>query len=214
MNFNQVFWILPGSNLACCCVAGQQSGMNTVVVCGLCILLGDVLLCSMLWAALVWLRCSSCAGLEGVWAFSAVRWATLHLFTSRLADGKPRTVLLKFVALLCLLSPTLESGHTLMGAPSRPGSGPVPGLSAFLQNQVTSVLACIIWELGFSTDGKMKKTNSKVNSCQLLLRLLKYFRPDTLYIIAAFTFLIMAVICESEVPCCVWTFSLVSKHWV
>lgn len=184
-------------------MAGQQSGMNKVVVCVLGILLVDVLLCSALWTALVRLRCSSCAGLEGVLAFSAVRWATLHLFSSRLTDGKPRTVLLKFVALLCLLSPTLESGRTLIGAPSRPGSAPVPGLSVLLQNQATSVLACVIWELGFSTDGKMKKTNSKVNSSQLLLRLLKYFQPDTLYIIAAFTFLIMAVICESEVSCCV-----------
>lgn len=181
--------------------------MNKVVVCGLAILLVDVLLCSAMWAALVRLRCFSCAGLEGVWAFSAVRWATLHLFTSRLTDGKLRTVVPKLVALLCLLLPALESGRTLIGAPSRPGSGPVPGLSVLLQNQVISVLVCVIWELVFSTDGK--KTNSRANSSQLLLRLLKYFQPDTLYIIAAFTFLMLAVICESEVPCFVSNISLI-----
>lgn len=173
--------------------------MNLVVLCGLAILLVDVSLYVALWATLVQLQCSSCAGLEGVWAFGAVRWATLHLFTSRLTDGKPRTVLLKFVALLCLLSPTVESCRGLLGAPSRPG---LAGFSVLLQTQVTSVLTCVFWELCFSAGGKMKKTNSKANSSQLLWRLLKYFQPDTLYIIAAFTFLLMAVICESEVLCC------------
>lgn len=203
MNSDQVFWIFPGSDSACCCVSGpQRAMMNKVVVSGLGILLADALLCSALWAALVRLPCSCWATLEGVWAFSAVRWATLHLFTSRLTDGKPRTVLVKFVALLCLLSPTLESGRALMGAPSKPGSGPIPGFGVLLQSQAASVLACVIWELWLS-DGKLKKTSSKVNSSQLFLRLLRYFRSDTLYIIAAFTFLIMAVVCESEVLHCV-----------
>lgn len=195
VNFNQVFGIVPGSDSAGC------SGMNRVVLCGLGILLLDVLLYSAQWAALVQLQFSSCAGLEGVWAFGAVRWATLHLFASSMTDGKPRTVLLKFVALLCLLSPTVESGRALLGAPTRPG---VPGFSVLLQVQVTSVLACLFWELCFSArGGKMKETSGKANSSQLLWRLLKYFQPDTLYIIAAFTFLLMAVICESAVPCCV-----------
>lgn len=174
--------------------------MNKVVVCGLGILLVDVLLYSALWAALVQLQCSSCARLEGVWAFSGVRWATLYFITSTLTDGEPRTVLVKFVALLCLISPTLESCRALLGASSRPG---LPGFSELLQIQATSVLTCLFWELCFSAGGKMKKTDSQATARQLLWRLLKYFRPDTLYIIAAFTFLLMAVICECEVLCCV-----------
>lgn len=185
--------------------------MHRLVLCGLGILLVDVLLHSALWAALVQLQCSRCAKLEGVWAFGAVRWCVLHLFTSRLAGGKPRTVLLKFVALLGLLSPTVESCRALLGAPSGPE---VPGFSLILQVQVTSALTCLFWELCFSTDAKRKKTDSEANSSQLLWRLLTYFQPDTLHIIAAFTFLLMAVICESEQPCCVWVIRLILlKHF-
>lgn len=183
--------------------------MNKMVPCGLVILLLDVLLHHALWAVLVQLQCSGCATLEGVWAFGAVRWATLHLFASRLTEGRSRTVLGKFVALLCLLSPTLETCRGLLGSPSRPA---VPGFSLLLQVQVISALTCLFWEVCFSADGRMKKAESKANSRQLLWRLLKYFRPDTLYIIAAFTFLLMAVVCESEASCCVETSaSFVSK---
>lgn len=178
--------------------------MNQVLACGLVVLLLDVLLHSAQWAALVQLHCSSCARLEGVWALAAVRWATLHLITSRLTDGKVRTVLWKFVALLSLLPPTMGSCRALLEAPSRPG---VPGFSSILQVQVTSALTCLFWEVCFSGGGRRKEAEGGANSRQLLWRLLKYFQPDTLYIIAAFTFLLMGVICECQVPRCVLS------HW-
>lgn len=172
--------------------------MNEVVVSGIGILLFDAVLWSALWAGLVLLRCSSCGGLEGLWAFSAVRWAILRYFTFRLTDGKPQAVLLRLGVLLCLLSPVFESGRMLMAAPLEPHSGPFPGLNMLLQGMVSSVLACTVWELGLSADRNVKRPSKKVNARQLLFRMLEYFKPDTLYIIAAFTFLVMGVICKSE----------------
>lgn len=173
--------------------------MREVAVCGLFILLFDAVLCSALWVELVLLKCSSCGGLAGMWAFGAVRWAILRVFTSALTDGKPPGELSRLVALLCLLSPVIESGRILMVPPSEPYMGPPLDFSMLLLGQVSSSLACVVWEKGLCADGKMKKDNNKQNARQLLLRVLKYFRPDSLYLIAAFSFLILGVVCKCEV---------------
>lgn len=173
--------------------------MREVAACGLFIVLFDMVLCLALWAGQVLLACSSCGGLAGVWACGAVKWAILHVFTSVLTDGKPEAVLRRFVALLCLLSPVFESGRILMAPPSEPYTGPSPDLSMLLLGQMSSSLACVVWENGLSGDGKMRKDNSNLDAGRLLMRMLKYFNPDTLYLIAAFTFLILGVVCKCEI---------------
>ncbi|XP_044035949.1 antigen peptide transporter 2 [Siniperca chuatsi] len=173
--------------------------MREVAACALFILLFDMVLCLALWAGLVLLKCSSCGGLAGVWAFGAVKWASLHVFTSVLTDGKPQAVLCRLVALLCLLSPVFESGRILM-APSEPYMGPPPDLSMLLLGPMASSLACVVWEKGLCGDGKMRKDDNKLDTRRLLMRMLKYFRPDTLYLIAAFSFLILGVICDTFIP--------------
>lgn len=171
--------------------------MREVVVSGLFILLFDAVLCSALWAGLVLLKCSSCGGLAGVWAFGALKWAILCVFTSVLTDGKPQGELSRLVALLCLLSPVIETGRILVVPPSELYMGPPLDFSMLLLGLVSSSLACVVWEKGLCA-GKIKKDNSKQNTKQLLLRVLKYFRPDSLYLIAAFSFLILGVFCKCE----------------
>ncbi len=173
--------------------------MREVVACGLFILLFDIVLSLAVWAGLVLLACSSCGGLAGVWAFGAVRWAILHVFTSVLTDGKPEAVIRRFVALLCLLSPVIESGRILTAPPSEPYMGPSPDLSVLLLGQMSSLLACVVWEKGLCGDGKRRKDSSKLDARRLLMRMLKYFRPDTLHLIAAFSFLILGVVCKYEI---------------
>lgn len=174
--------------------------MNEVAACGFLVLLFDVVLCSALWAALLLLRCSSC-GLAGVWTFAAVKWACLHVFTSALTDRKPPAVIRRLVALLCLLSPVIESGRLLMAPPSAPYTGPSTDLSVLLLGPVSCSLACVVWEKGLCGDGKMKKGGgSEPDSRRLLMRMLKYFRPDVMYLIAGFTFLILGVVCDSFIP--------------
>lgn len=171
-----------------------------MAVCGSFILFFDLVLSSALWAGLVLLECSSCGGLAGVWAFGAVKWAALHFFTLTLTDGKPEAVLCRLVALLCLLSPAFESGRILMAPPSEPYTGPTPNLSMLLLGPLSSLMACMIWEKGLCGDGKMKKDNQNLDTRRLLMRVLKYFRPDVLYLIAAFSFLILGVICDTFIP--------------
>lgn len=173
--------------------------MNQVVVSGIFTLLFDAVLCLALWAGLALLQCSSCGGLAGVWAFGAAKWAILCYFTRILSDGKPQAVLSRLVALLCLLSPVLESGRFLVAPPSEPYMGPSPDLSMLLLGLMSSLLACVIWEIGLSANGKMKNSNNKLDARRLLMRMLEYFKPDKLYIIAAFGFLILAVICKCEI---------------
>lgn len=190
---------VPGSDSASCSLTLHQRKMREVTVCALFILLFDAVLCVALWAGLVLLKCSSYGGLEGVWAFGAVRWASLHVFTSVLTDGKPQAVLRRWVALLCLLSPVFETGRVFMAPPSEPYTGPSPDPSMLLLGPMSSSLACVIWEKGLCGDSKPRKDDIKLNARRLLVRLLKYFKPDTFYLIAAFTFLILGVICKYEI---------------
>ncbi|XP_028287889.1 antigen peptide transporter 2 [Parambassis ranga] len=172
--------------------------MSEVTICGLFILLFDVVLCSAPWAGLLLLQCSSWGGLAGVWAFGAVKLVSLHVFTFVLTDGKPQPELLRLVLLLCLLSPVFESGRFLMAPPSEPYTGPSPDLTRLVLGPMASLLACVVWEKGLC--GKTKKNDSMPDARRLLIRMLKYFRPDSLYLVAAFGFLILGVICDTFIP--------------
>ncbi|KAM6964438.1 antigen peptide transporter 2 [Tautogolabrus adspersus] len=172
--------------------------MREVATCGLMILLFDGVLCLALWVGLMLLKCPSCGGLVAVWAFGAVKWVALHVFTSTLTDGKPPAVLRRFVALLCLLYPVFESGQILMAPPSGPSISLCPDLGMLLLGAVSSSLVCVIWETGLCGDGKVKK--DQLDSRRLLLRVLKYFKADTLYLVAAFSSLILGVFCDTYIP--------------
>lgn len=169
--------------------------MKEVLVCGLFILFFDAVLCLALWVGLVLLKCSTCGGLAGVWVFGAVKWAILHVFTRVLTDGKPPGELSRLVILVCLLTPVFESGRILMMPPSETYMGPPYDFSMVLLGLMSSSLACVIWEKGLCADGKVKDNNDQ-NARQLLVRVLKYFKPDSLYLIAAFSFLILGVVCK------------------
>nr|CBN81728.1 TAP2 protein [Dicentrarchus labrax] len=143
--------------------------MNEVAACGCFILLFDAVLGSAQWALLVLLGCSSCGGLEG-----------------RLTDGKPPAVLCRLVALLGLLSPAFESGRFLTAPLSEPYTGPNPDLNVLLLGPMSSSLACVVWEKGLSGQRKTRKVDPKLDAKRLLVRMLKYFKPDTFYLIAAF----------------------------
>uniref|UniRef100_UPI0037E8209C antigen peptide transporter 2 n=1 Tax=Semicossyphus pulcher TaxID=241346 RepID=UPI0037E8209C len=172
--------------------------MKEVAACGLIILLFDAVLCLALWVGLMVLECPSCGGLAGVWAFGAVKLAFLHVLTNILTDGKPQATLRRFVALLCLLSPVFESVQILMAPNPELYMGSSSDLGMLLLGPMSASLACVVWEKGLSGNRKVKKDN--LNARQLLLRVLKYFKPDTLYLIAAFSSLILAVCCDTYIP--------------
>lgn len=152
-----------------------------------------------LWAGLWLRRCAGCGGLAGVWAIGAAKWAALQVFTLALTERKPQAVLCRLVALLCLLSPVYESGRIFMEPPSEPYLGPSPDLNMLLLGPLSSVLACMVWEKGLCGNAKMKKGTVKLDARRLLMRMVKYFKPDTFYLIAAFSFLILGVICKCKI---------------
>ncbi|XP_061564542.1 antigen peptide transporter 2 [Cololabis saira] len=174
--------------------------MRGVLSCGLLVVLGDVVLSSALWAGLLLLGCSGCFGLTAVWAFAAVKWLVLDVLACLLTDGEPPAVLRRFVAALCLLPPAFETGCSLKAPPSDPYAGTPPDFGMLLWGAVSSSLACVVWEMGLCGDGKMGKDKKKVDAKQLFSRVLTYFKPDTFYLIAAFSFLILAVFCDTYIP--------------
>lgn len=169
------------------------------VICGLFILFFDAVLSLALWSALVILKCPGCGGLTGVWFFSAAKWFILYVFTSLLTDGKSHAQLRRLVALLCLLSPVFESGRILVISSSVPYKEPTPDLSMLLVGLVSSSLACLVWENGLCGNEKRTEQTSKLNARRVLLRVVQYFRPDSLHLFAAFSSLILGVVCKWEI---------------
>ncbi|XP_068160765.1 antigen peptide transporter 2 [Antennarius striatus] len=174
--------------------------MTGVIACGAFLLMLDAALCSALWTGLVLLRCSSCGGLPAVWTIGAVKWLILHVFTSTLMEGKRHPILGRLAAHLCLLSPMFESGRILLFPAPEPTMSSGPDFGKLLLRLVSSLLACLVWEMGLRCDGRTKKDNNELNAAHIIIRTLKFFKPDTLYIIAAFTALILAVACDAFVP--------------
>lgn len=178
--------------------------MTQLVTCALFVLLFDMALGWAYWAALLLLGCSSsavsCSGLLGLWCFGAVKWIGLYFVASVLTDGKPQLILQRMVCLLCLLCPVLENGRMLMSQTDRPYLGPPPDLTKVPLSILASLLACLIWEKGLH-DEKMSRKKPQIKGArQMLTRLVKYFKDDVFYLLAAFSALIVGVFCDTYIP--------------
>lgn len=176
--------------------SGSQMKMKEAVVYGISILLFDIILSLAYVTGLVLLQCSGFGGLTVQWAFAVVKWAFLQGFTWVLADAKYQAALSRMVVLLCLLSPVHESSQIFMAPPSEPYREPPADLGRLLFSTACSLFACVVWELGFCSNTKVQTTGHDLSSMRLLVRMVKYFKPDAFYVIAAFIFLILAVICK------------------
>lgn len=173
--------------------------MRETAICGALLLLCDAALSVALRVLLLLLlRAGGHGGLGGVWALGATKWLFLRTLASLLGDGPPRPELWRLVVLLCLLPPVMESGRMLAAPPSEPYMGPSADLGAPLLATFSSALACVAWEKVFCGGGKTTEPGQDIG--RLLVRMLKYFRPDVFYLIAAFSFLILGVVCDSFMP--------------
>lgn len=167
-----------------------------VVVYGISVLLFDTLLSLAFLTVLVLLQFSASGGLPAQWAFAVVKWAFLQGFTWFLTDAKHQALLSRLVALLCLLSPVHESVQLFVAPRSEPYTEPRADLGRLLLGPAVSIVTCVVWEMGVGSKAEVKTSRKPLDSRRLLLRMLKYFQPDALYIIAAFSFLILAVFCK------------------
>lgn len=168
-------------------------GMKTHGILILC----DIMLWLALYTILVLLECTSCGGLAGMWAIGALRWVFLHPLTFILTDGKPQTVTHRWVVLLCILLPVFESGRALTEQRTLSDDrGPFPDPSMVVLALVSSTVACVVWEVIFPDEEGMKEGKKKLDASAVLMRVVRYFRPDTFHLIGAFVSLILGVICE------------------
>ncbi|XP_056153013.1 antigen peptide transporter 2 [Lampris incognitus] len=174
--------------------------MAGMILYGGAILLLDTVLWLALWAGLALSQCISCGGLPGLCAFTAMKWALLHWFTFILTNGKPQCALNRLVALICLLPPVFQIRQMLREHPSGPYSGPSPEPSMLILALVSSLAACVFWEGVLPSVWGMKKGKDKLDAGALLWRVVKYLKPDKLYVTAAFFFLICGVICDTFIP--------------
>lgn len=186
--------VLPG--LCSSNRSGGQMKMKEIVVYGISILLFDIILSLAYVTGLVLLHFSGSGGLRVLWAFAVVKWAFLQGFTWIFADVKCQAVLSRMVVLLCLLSPVCDSLQIFMAPLSEPYREPPADLGRLLLGTACSLFACVVWEMGFWSDTKVQTKSNDLSSRRLLMRVVKYFKPDALYVFAAFTFLILAVICK------------------
>ncbi|KAJ7987546.1 hypothetical protein DPEC_G00327610 [Dallia pectoralis] len=166
------------------------------------VLLCELLLYGSLWTGLVLLEFSSTGGLLGLWTFGLVR-ALIYSFALVLADEKPQSVLTRWVSMLCLLPPVFESGRMAIVPTAATGDpiGAVPDPGTVALAVVSSTVACLAWELGFpDARCNQEKDKKKQEAGVLLMRVVRYCRPDIFYLSAAFLFLGLAVICETCIP--------------
>ncbi|XP_028331989.1 antigen peptide transporter 2 [Gouania willdenowi] len=154
--------------------------------------LSSLLLCSLLLVSSPYFIVSA------LWALAAVKWACLHVFTSFVSDGKPPAALHGLTALLCLLLPVCESGRVLTGTSFQTYSGPSLDLGELLL--VRPACAALAWVLWEGLAGWAEPTIGEQDTTRLLTRVLKYFKADAVYLMAAFTFLILGVVCDTYVP--------------
>ncbi|XP_067100676.1 antigen peptide transporter 2 isoform X1 [Osmerus mordax] len=159
----------------------------------------DLTLWVVFWTWLVLSKFSSSGGLGGLWVLGGLRWICLYSLTLLHTDGKPQPALWRWVTVLCLLPPVFESGRkcVISGSTSDP-HGPIPEPSIALLSLFSSSVACLAWEAVFPEGETRKESKSRV----MLMRVVKYCRPDAFHLTAAFSFLIFGVISDTFIPYC------------
>lgn len=142
-------------------------------------------------------------GVALLWLGACLRCASL-LSVARLAWDRPRPALLRFLAAHALLVPVYETGHRLLrGGGDEPGNGRLVcgGWRAWLTGGAACAAAALFWELtlpGREDGATGEERNQKARV--LFVRVLRLYKPDFLYLLGAFVFLSLSVLCEMSIP--------------
>ncbi|XP_036371981.1 antigen peptide transporter 2a [Megalops cyprinoides] len=144
--------------------------------------------------------------LAQVWVFAGIRWAILRLFCALLPRLLDKAVLHRCVAAICLLGPVYESGLlVLLGMHPENWIGSLSSPGKTLVATAATAIACLFWEVSFPDSYQETCTTSngqetKKRQKAMFMRVIRYSRPDALFLCAAFLFLALAVICEMFIP--------------
>ncbi|KAK6327439.1 hypothetical protein J4Q44_G00030840 [Coregonus suidteri] len=136
-----------------------------------------------------------------LWVVAGIRLVLL-LGLSLLTLGSIKPVFKRWLAVHCFLAPVYETVRLMLyGGSPESAYGSLGGPSLWLLCTAAVAAAALFWETTFpdsngESNGKQKKQKARV----LFMRVLIFYRPDTLLLIGAFIFLSLAVLCEMFIP--------------
>ncbi|KAK3559503.1 hypothetical protein QTP86_013688, partial [Hemibagrus guttatus] len=155
----------------------------------------DLILWLTLFTALLWSQGAFLMNLTWLWVFRAFSWLLLHTVSSATLHKTIHNLLKPWVALLCFVPPVYDMVQTLVLSGGC-GFSPVPVPVMVALSAVTGTLIHLMWDKAFPSKKVKKEQEAKV----LLMRVIRYSKPDYLHLAAAFFFLILAAIFESSIP--------------
>lgn len=163
-----------------------------------CVLCCDLVIWASVWIALLWLDGEGSLDLWCLWALRIISCIVLYSVITLVSDSSIQPLLKRWVALLCFLPPVFDSIQTLLPGTVR-GFSPVPDPGMVILSTATSTLIYMVWELAFPHGGSSKGSRNQKKDEEaraLLMRVIRYSRPDYLHLGAAFLFLSLAALCE------------------
>ncbi|KAJ8000102.1 hypothetical protein DPEC_G00201360 [Dallia pectoralis] len=147
------------------------------------------------------ITCDGFGDLINVWIVAFIR-LVLHVIVFLTTLGSIKPMFKRWLAAHCLLAPFYETGRLMLhGSSPESTYGPLGGPRLWLVSTVAAAAAALFWETTFpdsngESNGKEKKQKARV----LFMRVVRFYKPDMLFLIGAFIFLSLAVLCEMGIP--------------
>ncbi|XP_060948274.1 antigen peptide transporter 2a [Limanda limanda] len=155
---------------------------------------------SLLYASGLLETLSVSSHLARLWVCAALRGSALTGL-SLLVLGDLRPLLVRVIALYCLLPAVFETGSEALHHEKGQCDRLVDARSCWLLRAAASGAAALFWEITFPDSeqpaaGKETRQKSRV----LFLRVLRLYRPHYLLLLGGSVFLSLAVVCEMFIP--------------
>uniref|UniRef100_A0A8C2HDL9 Transporter associated with antigen processing, subunit type t, teleost specific n=1 Tax=Cyprinus carpio TaxID=7962 RepID=A0A8C2HDL9_CYPCA len=170
-----------------------------------CLLCCDLFIWACVWATLLWLDGEGSLDLWGLWALRTIGCVVLYSLSTNFTDISIQPLLKRWIALLSFLPPVFDSMQTMLHGTVR-GFSPVPDPGMVILSSATSTLIYIVWEMAFPHGASSKGARNQKKDEEakaLLMRVIRYSRPDYLHLGAAFLFLSLAALFETFIPYCI-----------
>ncbi|XP_056111612.1 antigen peptide transporter 2 [Rhinichthys klamathensis goyatoka] len=165
----------------------------------------DLVIWAFVWIALLWLDGEGSLDLRCLWALRTISYVVLYSVITHVSDSSSQPLLKRWIALLSFLPPLFDSIQTMLHWTGR-GFSPVPDPGMVILSTATSTLIYMVWEMAFPHGGPSKGSRNQKKDEEaraLLMRVIRYSRPDYLHLGAAFLFLTLAALFETFIPYCI-----------
>uniref|UniRef100_A0AAY4CMX2 Uncharacterized protein n=1 Tax=Denticeps clupeoides TaxID=299321 RepID=A0AAY4CMX2_9TELE len=129
------------------------------------------------------------------WLSSCLRCAAA-CGASLVAPGSFRPALRRLLATHCALGPVVETGRVLLASDCL-----LESFRLWAGSLAAAGVACFFWEVTWPDgNGESNGTEKKQKARVLFMRVIRLYRPDFLFMLGAFIFLALAVLCEMFIP--------------